>query len=144
MNDTLRNCFALILGLLVGAAVNMALIGLGGVLVPAPAGADLTTSEGLARSLHLLQGEHFVFPYFGHALGTFTGALTAYAVAVSYKNRLAVAVGIFFLCGGIANVVIVPAPMWFSLLDLVSAYLPPTWFAILAGERLAPRKLAAA
>jgi hypothetical protein len=32
-----------------------------------------------------------------------------------------------FLLGGIANVAMLPAPLWFSALDLLLAYLPMAW-----------------
>ena len=38
-------------------------------------------------------------------------------------------VGGLFLLGGVANVVILPAPAWFGALDLIAAYLPIAWLA---------------
>lgn len=38
-------------------------------------------------------------------------------------------VGGLFLLAGIANVAMLPAPPWFSALDLVAAYLPMAWLA---------------
>lgn len=40
---------------------------------------------------------------------------------------IAYLVSFLFLAGGIANVIMLPAPMWFSTLDLVVAYLPSAW-----------------
>jgi hypothetical protein len=37
-------------------------------------------------------------------------------------------IGFFFLLGGIANVYLLPGPMWFSVVDLVFAYLPVAYF----------------
>jgi hypothetical protein len=36
-------------------------------------------------------------------------------------------VGSLFLLGGIANVVMLPGPVWFSAVDLLLAYLPAAW-----------------
>ncbi|MDR9397724.1 hypothetical protein [Salibacter sp.] len=33
-------------------------------------------------------------------------------------------IGVFFLIGGIMNVYMLPSPMWFSIVDLVFAYIP--------------------
>ena len=41
----------------------------------------------------------------------------------------AYAVGVLFLAGGIANVYMLPSPVWFSTLDLVMAYVPMAWLA---------------
>jgi hypothetical protein len=48
-------------------------------------------------------------------------------------------VGGLFLLGGIANVAMLPAPIWFSAVDLVLAYLPAAWL----GQTLAARVLPA-
>ena len=44
-------------------------------------------------------------------------------------------VGAFFLIGGIAAVAMLPSPLWFTVVDLVFAYLPMAWL----GYRLAAR-----
>jgi hypothetical protein len=44
-------------------------------------------------------------------------------------------VGGLFLLGGIANVAMLPAPAWFSAVDLLFAYLPTAWL----GQALAAR-----
>ncbi len=33
-------------------------------------------------------------------------------------------IAVFFLAGGIANVLMLPSPTWFIILDLVVAYIP--------------------
>ena len=36
-------------------------------------------------------------------------------------------VGLMFLAGGIGAATMIPAPIWFIVLDLVVAYLPMAW-----------------
>jgi hypothetical protein len=38
--------------------------------------------------------------------------------------RFALAIGLFFLIGGITSVYMLPSPVWYTVLDLVGAYLP--------------------
>ena len=64
-------------------------------------------------------------------------------MAASYKVRLAVAIGIMFLCGGIAAAILIEGPIWFVITDLMLAYLPMAWLGIRVGERLQPEPLAA-
>lgn len=135
MPKLLRNLFALVLGLVIGGSLNMALVTLGPLLIPPPAGVDMTTAEGLSAAMPLLSPKHFVFPFLAHALGTFAGALAAYWIAVSHKARLAYAVGVAFLAGGIAASVMIPAPGWFIALDLLLAYLPMAWVAVWTGSQ---------
>ena len=93
----LRNILAVVAGVLVGGAVNMALVVVGPQLIPPPAGADMTTAEGLAAAMPRLGAQHFVFPFLAHALGTLAGALTAYLVAATWRLGIAHFVGAFFL-----------------------------------------------
>lgn len=136
MNPIVRNILAVVAGLLVGIAVNMGLILISGKIIPPPEGADVTSAEGLKASLHLFEPRHFVFPFLAHALGTLAGALLAATLAASRKTAMAMVVGAFFLVGGIANVILLPSPVWFNVLDLVGAYVPMAWL----GSRLATRK----
>lgn len=133
-----RNILAFLLGLVVGSIINMGLILLGHHVVPLPAGADVATMESLAASMHLFGPEHFVFPFLAHALGTLAGALLAFIIAASHRAIVALAIGGAFLAGGITNVLNLPAPAWFNALDLVFAYLPMAWLAIVVGRRYRP------
>ncbi len=136
MATLVRNVLAVVAGIVVGSVVNMALVTLGPSLVPPPAGVDMTTAEGLARAMPLLEPRHFVMPFLAHALGTLAGALVAYLVAATYKARFAYAIGAVFLAGGIAACFMIPAPAWFMALDLVVAYLPMAWLGAWMGSRL--------
>jgi hypothetical protein len=129
MNRILRNILAVVAGIILGSAVNMAIIGISGSIIPPPEGADVTTTEGLKASIHLFQPKHFILPFLAHALGTFAGAFLAALVAVNYKMNFAMGIGIFFLFGGIASVFMLPSPLWFTILDLVGAYLPMSYLA---------------
>lgn len=138
MPKLLRNVLAVVLGLVLGSVVNMALITLGPSLIPPPPGVDLSTAEGLAKSIHLFEARHFATPFLAHALGTLVGALVAYLVASHHKKRFAYAIGVVFLCGGIAACFMIPAPAWFMALDVIVAYLPMAWLASRIGVRLTP------
>ncbi|MBA3891892.1 MAG: hypothetical protein H0X64_15325 [Gemmatimonadaceae bacterium] len=132
----LRNALALVAGIIIGGAVNMGLITLSPTLIPPPVGVDVTNPESLAASIHLFGPRHFVMPFLAHALGTFVGALTAFLIAVTHRERIAFVIGVFFLAGGIGAAFMIPAPAWFLVLDLVVAYLPMAWLAIQAGSGL--------
>lgn len=131
-----RNLLALVLGILLGATVNMALISISPMLIAPPAGVDVTNTESLSLAIDLFEPKHFVMPFLAHALGTLVGSFVAYLIAASYKNRFAYAIGVFFLCGGIAASLMIPAPLWFITLDLGVAYLPMAWLAIWCGQRV--------
>lgn len=135
MRAFLKGLLAVVVGLVVGSAVNMGLILLGARVVPAPAGVDTTTSEGLAAAMPLLGPAHFVFPFLAHALGTFAGALLATWIAGRVSRVPAAVIGALFLAGGIASCFMLPAPRWFEVLDVVLAYLPFAWLGYRLGRR---------
>ena len=99
MNTILRNVLAVIAGLIVGAIVNMALVMVGGALIPAPAGVDVTNVESIRASIHLFEAKHFVFPFLAHAIGTLIGALVASLISGSNRMLLAMIVGVFGVLG---------------------------------------------
>jgi hypothetical protein len=136
MSSILRNSLALLAGLILGSAVNMSLINISGSIIPPPEGFDLTTEAGLKASMPFLEPKHFIFPFLAHALGTLSGAFLAALIAVNNQLKLALVIGFVFLFGGIWMVCILPAPMWFNVIDLVFAYIPCAWLGARLIERL--------
>jgi len=124
MNPIIRNISAVIAGAIIGSLVNMGIIMISRYVIPPPEGADVTTVEGIKANLHLFEPKHFIMPFFAHAFGTFAGALIAALIAATHKMRFAISIGFLFLIGGIANVMMLDSPMWYTIVDLVGAYLP--------------------
>lgn len=120
----LKFSLAVVLGLILGSATNMALIMVSGHVIPPPVGADMTTAEGIRAALPQLEARHFLFPFMAHALGTLVGAFIAAKFAPQYKLVGALIVGSLFFVGGIMAARMIPAPTWFIALDLVGAYFP--------------------
>ena len=134
-NVLLRSFFAVLGGLIIGSVVNMGTIMIGsGIIIP-PAGADVTTTEGLKKSMHLFEAKHFLFPFLAHAFGSFAGTYASTRIAIKHHFNLALVVTIFFLIGGIINIVVLPSPLWFSLTDLGLAYFPMGWLGWRAARR---------
>ncbi|GBF40611.1 hypothetical protein [Leptospira johnsonii] len=129
MNPYVKNTLSVIAGLLIGSIVNMGIITISGNIIPPPEGADVTTMEGLKASIHLFQPKHFIFPFLAHALGTFVGALVAAFIATNHKLKFALVIGAFFLAGGIANILMLSSPAWFTIVDLIGAYIPTSYLA---------------
>lgn len=124
MNIIVRNILAVIAGLVIGSVANMALVMVGSSLIAPPAGADMTNMESIRASAHLFEARHFIFPFVAHAAGTLVGGLIASLVGGSKRMVLALIIGGFFLLGGIAAALIIPAPTWFIAVDLLLAYIP--------------------
>jgi len=96
MNPILKNIAAVIIGLMIGSAVNMMIIIMGPSIIPPPEGAVVTTNEGLQASMHLFGPEHFIMPFLAHALGTFVGALLPVVIGLSLGFKIALGFALFF------------------------------------------------
>ena len=120
MNSIIKNILALIGGGLVGMVVNMGLIISGNQLIP--------LSENM-NPMNAMNWEikYFIFPFLAHAIGTLSGAYIAAKFSDKYHMIFAICIGLFFLLGGITMVFILPAPVWFIVVDLFLAYIPMGW-----------------
>lgn len=136
MNPILRNILAVIVGFVVGSAVNMFFVSISASVIPVPEGVDNTTTEGLKAGLHLFQPKHFLFPFLAHALGTLAGAFFAAWIAATRKMVFAMVIGFLFFLGGLVTILMLPSPVWFTIVDLLFAYFPMAWLGFL----LAPKK----
>ncbi len=136
MNPIVRNILAVLVGVIVGGIINMGIINISGSIIPLPAGVDPSNTESLQKAMPFFGPEQFIFPFLAHAIGTLAGAYAAARLAASHAKKMAYIVGAIFFMGGIAAVSMLPAPLWFSALDLIAAYFPMAWL----GYRLVASK----
>lgn len=122
--NILKNILAVILGLFLGGVANMGIIMLSDGLIALPDGVNSGDLESIKSNFHLYQPKHFVMPFLAHALGTLAGAFITAKIAVSHHMKLSLVIGVFFLMGGIQMAQLLPAPIWFDVLDLGVAYIP--------------------
>ncbi len=139
MARILRIVLAVVAGFAAGSVVNMTLISVGGTVVPPPTGANVTTMEGLRAAMPLFEPKHFLFPFLAHALGTLVGAAVAGLLAPERSAGPALGVGSLFLLGGIASVFMLPSPTWFTVADLMFAYVPFAWLGFAVSGHLLRR-----
>jgi len=125
-----RNALALIIGIIIGSVVNMAFVQLGPLIIPLPDGADVSTMEGVKKSMDLFQPANFLFPFLAHAVGTLTGAFITAKFAFSHRKKFGMAVSGFFLVGGITAAIMIGGPGWFNAADLILAYIPMGWLGV--------------
>ena len=134
MSPILRNILSVILGWLVGSAVNMGLVQLGHTVWPID-GLDPNDLEALAEVMSTAEPKYFLFPFLAHALGTLVGALVAALIAANRKMTFAMVVGAIFLLGGIAINMMIPGPTWFAAMDIALAYLLMAWIGGMIASR---------
>lgn len=134
MQKSLKNIIAIVAGVIIGGVVNYALVIAGSVMVAPPPGVDMSDMTSIADNIDQFGPMNFLVPFLAHALGTFTGALATCTLAVDYKRVLTLAIGCIFLAGGLSAALMIPAPAWFIAADLLLAYLPMAWLALLVGK----------
>ena len=117
MKQTLKNIAIVILGIIIGMIVNIGLIILGGTIFP--------PSENF-EPMNAMNWDfkYFIFPFLAHSIGTLSGALIVSKLSKKSSIILPLIVGLYFLLGGIYMITILPAPMWFVLLDVILGYIP--------------------
>jgi len=124
--NILKNILAVCVGWIGGSILNMGLVQLGHVAFPIE-DIDINDMQALAQALPNLEYHYFIFPFLAHALGTFLGAFLAAKISSSHHMRFAMSIGIIFLIGGVVVNIMLPGALWFTILDLMLAYLPMAW-----------------
>jgi hypothetical protein len=119
----IRCILAVIAGLVAGSVFNMAVIMLAWAIYPPSAGADMKNPEILKEYVQTLPTPGFWLVLVAHAGGALVGGLIAGLISRRSPLFLGAIVGEFFLLGGIINVLDIPAPRWFAIVDLMS-YVP--------------------
>lgn len=119
----LRILGGLIVGLVAGSVVNMLIVILSMSMYPPPPGLDYSDTTAFQAYIASLPTAAFGLVFLAHAGGTFAASLVAAVIARRRFLILGAALGAWFFFGGLYNVLVLPAPPWFEILDLV-AYLP--------------------
>lgn len=134
----LRNLAAVLAGLVVGSAVNMALITLNMfVLFPAPAGFDMGDPVAMNAYVAGLPASAFLVVMAAHLGQALVGGWVAARLG-SRPVRLAMIVGVATLVGGAVNLMTIRGPDWM----FIELPLYPL-LALLAGRSVQARRDAA-
>ena len=116
-----------VLPVVVGAMVGMILITLGEMwietLYPLPAGTDKYDVDSLARAMKTMPDKAFVLLLVNYAICSFLSGLIATLISKRVTLRPPLVVGIVLTLAGLYNVINLPHPLWFSVLNLL-VYLP--------------------
>ncbi len=136
MNAIIRNVLAVVLGWAAGSLVNMKLIQTGHKMYPIE-GLDPNDMDALSIIMPTLSYEYFIFPFLAHAFGTLVGSFIAYLIAANNNMKFSMAIGALFLIGGIVVNYLIPGPIWFTVADILLAYIPMAWIGSKIGRRLA-------
>jgi hypothetical protein len=129
-----RSILGVLGGVVLGIMLVFLLARIGHAVYPTPDGFDFHNQEAVKDYLAANPGV-LLFVLAAHIVGPLAGAWLAAWIARRRPLSHALVVGVLFLAAGIANMLMIPHPPWFWLVDLL-VYLP----AALAGGWLAGRR----
>jgi hypothetical protein len=126
----LRNIGAVIAGLLVGSAANMAILGVSSMVYPRPEGMDFNDQAQLAAYIATLPTAAFFFVLAAHLGQAFVGGWLAARLSASQPVWMALFVGTVTAMAGLYYLISLPGPVWLWIempLYFVLSWLPGSW-----------------
>jgi len=126
----LRGIGAVILGLIVAFLLVFGSEAISHQIYPPPPGMDMSDMTKVKAFVATLPLSVLLIVLAGHLIATFVG--TWLAAKVARTPIAAYILGALLLCAGIANAVMLPQPVWFSVASFVS-YIGATWAGARAG-----------
>jgi hypothetical protein len=116
----IRKIAAVVLGIVVAVGIVAAVESLGHAVYPFPPDVDLNDPIRLGNYIESLPLGAFLFVAGAWVLATFGGCLLACFIAREKPHFYAAIVGGFVLVATVANLVIIPHPLWFSISALIA------------------------
>ncbi len=115
----IRNIGALIAGIVTAFASIYLIEMLGHTLYPPPPDLDFSNPEAIRPYIATLPIIALLFPMFGWFIGAFAGSLVANFCGDAKPYVFAGIVGGLVLAATIANLIMIPHPLWFSITSLI-------------------------
>lgn len=131
----MRTAIGLIVGIVAGFLTVYLLEMIGHAIYPPPPGIDMTDMDALRDVMATMPAGALGLVLLAWVLATLIGGTLAGWIARTRQTLLAGVVGALILAGAIANMVLLPHPVWFSIAAVVLIPLA-AWIAGLLGRRL--------
>ncbi|MCA8996520.1 MAG: hypothetical protein KDA80_06040 [Planctomycetaceae bacterium] len=130
---------AVLFGLVAGGGTVALVEGISSVLYPPPPGMNFHDPDAMKSFVATLPAGAFLLVLLAHACGAFVAGLVCSWFLRRRFVRGGVLLGSLFLMAGVANLLTIPHPVWFAVIDIL-VYLP----CALAGTFVWNRESAAA
>ncbi|MEK6246714.1 MAG: hypothetical protein N2C12_00960 [Planctomycetales bacterium] len=132
-----RKILAVLLGILIGGVFNMAMVTVSNTIYPLPAGIDPNDFEAFTAYVEAngLPSGALLIVLVAHAGGSFVSGFACGLIARRTWYVAAAFLGVVWMCGGIAMLVMLPSPIWFALADIV-LYVPVALLGVKLGGTL--------
>jgi len=124
----IRNIAAVLAGVVTAFVLILVVEKLGHLIYPPPADLDFSDPEAIRPYMATLPFVALLFPMIAWVVGTFAGSLLASKIGTANPLLFAGIVGGLVLAATIANLIMIPHPVWFSIVSLI-AIAASAWFA---------------
>lgn len=116
----IKKIAAAVIGIVVAGGIVFAVESLGHTVYPLPADLDMNDPVEFGNYVESLPIGAFIFVAGAWVLGTLGGGLLACFIAGDKPRVYSSIVGGFILVATIANLIMIPHPLWFSISSLVA------------------------
>jgi hypothetical protein len=140
IDDMIRGILAVVLGVIAGGVFNMALVTLSNAVYPLPEGVDPNDFAAFRSHVeaHGLPTGALLIVLAAHAGGSFVSGFVCGLIARRPWYLAATILGVLWTCGGIAMLMMLPAPTWFAIADVV-LYIPAALLGVKLGGAMTSR-----
>jgi hypothetical protein len=138
--NMIRKILAVVIGSVAGSAFNMAIVTLSHVVFPLPEGIDPNDFEAFKAHVQTngMPTGALIMVLIAHAGGSFVSGFVCGLIAMRSWYVAAIGLGTLWTCGGIAMLMMLPAPIWFAVADVV-LYIPAAVLGVWLGGGLTAR-----
>jgi hypothetical protein len=136
----IRKILAVVIGIVAGSIFNMAMVTASQAVYPLPEGVDPNDFEAFKAYVeaHGLPTGALIMVLLAHAGGSLVSGLACGLIAMRSWYAAGIGLGILWTCGGIAMLMMLPAPTWFAVADVV-LYIPAALLGVQLGAMLTAR-----
>ena len=115
----IRKILAVLVGVVAGGAFNMALVTVSHAAYPLPEGLDPNDFDAFRAHVEAngMPTGALVIVLVAHAGGSFVSGFVCGLIAMRSWYLAAAMLGLLWTCGGIAMLMMLPAPTWFAVAD---------------------------
>lgn len=124
-----KNVAAAIAGIITAFVMIMLIEKLGHIIYPPPSDLDFSDPESMRPYIATLPFLALLFPMIAWVVATFAGTVLACKIGTANPLAFAAVVGGLVLAATIANLIMIPHPVWFSAVSLV-AIAASAWIAV--------------
>jgi len=141
----IRKTLAVVIGIVAGSAFNMAMVTASHAVFPLPERIDPNDFEAFKGYVetHGIPTGALLMVLVAHAGGSLVSGFVCGLIAMRPWYVAAIGLGLLWTCGGVAMLMMLPAPIWFAVAD-VALYVPAALLGVRMGGALTGRNSPAA